>query len=392
MVQYSIDDVTDDMILGESIFLPNGELLLAAGYRLTQRFRMRLKQLGFRFVYIQVPGTEDVIPENVISDHVQRELSASLNKNTSELQHTFSIRQEGARSIRKMIRQNKQYLNKFLTNTGFVNAVEKLIDEILNQPSIVLNMTALQQRDKELFSHAIQVSVTALAIGKRYRFSYDEMKQLAMGAINYDLGCIAIPQEIMKKNGDFTAEEYEIYKQHTVYGYLMLSQNPSMAATSAAVALQHHEYQNGSGYPRKQKGENKPPLKDFSRKNVIHRFAEIVAVADYYDRLITGRLCEKLEIRNAIKKLIEVSGDKLNSDIVKHLVAIIPVYPVGARFRVVNAPTPQLIGYYGVVAKLNPHNLEAPQIILYETRKHQRVKPILIDLAAHSGFDLEVLA
>ncbi len=66
MVRYSIDEVSDDMILGENIFTPSGELLLAAGYRLSEPFRKRLKQLGFQFVYIQIMGTDDVVPESVI--------------------------------------------------------------------------------------------------------------------------------------------------------------------------------------------------------------------------------------------------------------------------------------------------------------------------------------
>lgn len=125
MVSYNIDDVTDDMVLGRSIFLPTGELLLAAGYRLTERFRTRLKQMGFNTVHIQVEGTDDIIPENIISEHVQRELSVSLNKSTSEIKSSFSIREEGRKNIRKMIRQNKQHLNKFLTHAGLLSAVEK---------------------------------------------------------------------------------------------------------------------------------------------------------------------------------------------------------------------------------------------------------------------------
>lgn len=207
MVLHNIDNVTDDMVLGRSIFLPSGELLLAAGYHLTERFRTRLKQLGFTFVYIQVEGTEDVIPETIITDHVQREMTVSLQKNTIELKKAFDVRQEGARNIRKVIRKNKQYLNKFLSSSGLINAIERIIDEILNQPSVVLNMSALQKAGGDFFSHAINVTVTALAIGRKYRYSYDEMKQLAIGAINYDLGLIAIPKETIKKNGSFTTEE-----------------------------------------------------------------------------------------------------------------------------------------------------------------------------------------
>jgi HD-GYP domain-containing protein (c-di-GMP phosphodiesterase class II) len=172
----------------------------------------------------------------------------------------------------------------------------------------------------------------------------------------------------------------------------MLSQNPAIAATSAAVALQHHECQNGSGFPRGILGENRPPMKDFSRKKVIHRFAEIVAVADTYDMLISGRLGPTMGVKDAIRRVLELGETILNKDIVKTLISIVPAYPVGARIRILNAPTSQLIGYYGVVAKDNVTNLEEPQIILFESKNRQRIPPILVDLAKHKGFTLEVLA
>jgi HD-GYP domain-containing protein (c-di-GMP phosphodiesterase class II) len=292
-----------------------------------------------------------------------------------------------------MIKDNKQYLNKYILNSGVLRALEHFIDEILNQPSMVLNVSALSKSPGDLFTHAINVMVTALCLGRKFRFSYDEMKQLGIGAINYDLGLVAVPEAILEKQGDLTEEEYRIYEQHTVFGYIMLSQNPSIPPTSSAVALQHHEHQNGTGFPRGIKGENRPPLKDFSRKNVIHRFAEIVAVADNYDMLITGRngYGHKHTVRDALKKIIQMGGARLNSEIVKTLVSIVPVYPVGARIRIINAPVPQLVGYNGVVAKDNTDCLEQPQIILYETRNHSRVTPVLIDLAKHKGFTFELI-
>jgi hypothetical protein len=51
----------------------------------------------------------------------------------------------------------------------------------------------------------------------------------------------------------------------------------------------------------------------------------------------------------------------------------------------------QLVGYIGVVARDNHENLELPQIILYETKNHQRIKPFLIDLSGHKGFTFELL-
>jgi HD-GYP domain-containing protein (c-di-GMP phosphodiesterase class II) len=394
MVRYNLDDITDEMILGESLFLRTGELLLAAGYRLKERYRRRLVELGFTSVLVEVEGTESVIPETVISTHVQREMTLSLTKSSKDLADTLNIHDQGSRTVQKMIKENKHHLNKFIMGAGMVHALDKFIDDILSQQSIVLNMSELSKTQGELFTHAISVTIIALCLGKKFRFSYEEMKQLGLGAINCDLGMVAVPKPILEKTDQLTEEEDLMLRQHTVFGYLMLSQNPAIPPTSAAVALQHHEHQDGSGYPRGIKGENRPPLKDFSRKKVIHRFAEIVAVADTYEMLTSGRphYGEPHSAQDAIKTVIQSAGTKLNSEVVKMLVSIIPLYPTGARVRIVNAPVPQLAGYLGVVSKNDPSNLEQPTLVLYETRNHQRVKPIMIDTSKHTGIQFELIA
>ena len=393
MVRYSIDDVTDEMVLGESLFLPSGELLLAAGYRIKDRYRKRLKELGFLSVLVNVKGTEDVIPETIISTHLQREMAVTLNSVARDFKEVIPIKQQGIRAVQKALKDNRHYLNKYIANSGIVRIVERYVEEILNQPAIVLNISEMKKSPGDLFTHAINVTITCLCLGRKFRFSYEEMKQLGIGAINYDLGLVAVDPSIVDKKEDFTEEEARMYEQHTVFGYLMLSQNPSIPPTSSAVAMQHHEHQDGSGFPRGIKGENRPPLKDFSRKNVIHRFAEIVAVADVYDMLISGRphCYEKHTVQNALECIIRMGESRLNSEIVKALVSIVPVYPVGARIRILNAPVSQLIGYIGVVARDNPLNLDQPQIILYETKNHQSIKPFLIDLAQHKGFSFELI-
>lgn len=396
MVRYSIDQVQDDMVLGESIILPSGELLLAAGYRIKERYRERLKQLGYRNILIDVEGAEGVVPEDVVSESAQREMAHSVDTSSKELENAIEhFRNKSTEKIKDIIKENKQHLNKFIMNSGMAKALDQFIEEIMSQSSIVLNLSAMQQTQPSLLSHALNVTITSLCIGKKYKFSYEEMKQLGIGALNYELGMIALPKNLLtKKVSEYNEEELKAYRQHTVYGFLLLSQNHAIPSTSAAVALQHHERQNGTGFPQGIKGDNRPPLKDFSRQNMIHRFAEVVAVADCYDAFINGRAREGIvpcDVKSAIKNLIGMGGTLLNSDIVKTLVAVVPIFPVGARIKITNSPTPQLIGYYGVIARDNPDKLDAPQIIIYETKNHQKIKPILIDTAKHNGFGLELV-
>ena len=393
MVRYNLDDVNEDMVLGESIFLQNGELLLAAGYRIKDEYIGLLKKRGYTSVLIDVEGTENVIPETVISEHLQQTMALSLSKMETVFTDAFSVDLEGSHAVEDFIKENKHHLNKYLTTSQIGPTVEKMIQEILNQPVTIYNMSELLQAESGLFYHAVNVAVISLCLGKKFHFSLEEMRQLGIGAINYDLGMVAVPREILEKKGELTKKESAALRQHTVYGYLLLSQNPQVPATSAAVALQHHELQDGSGYPRGIKGANRPPNKDFSLKNTIHRFAEIVTVAETYENLIAGRRHDSrvMSAPDAIKNMIKLGGAKLNSIIVKALVSIVPLYPTGARIRLTDAPAPHLIGYAGVIAKNDPERLNKPSIMLYESRNHKRVKPILIETDKTHGIQFELI-
>jgi hypothetical protein len=103
---------------------------------------------------------------------------------------------------------------------------------------------------------------------------------------------------------------------------------------------------------------------------MIHRFSEIVAVADTYEMLLSGRkpYCRPYGAEEAIKMVVALSGAKLNAAIVNALVSIVPLYPAGARIRITHAPEPHMIGYCGVVAKNHPSHFGKPSIILYENR------------------------
>lgn len=214
-----------------------------------------------------------------------------------------------------------------------------------------------------------------------------------MGAINFDIGLIAVPKEILNKETPLNDSEKKLLHQHTVWGYMMLSENSVIPATSSIIALSHHEHQNGTGYPRAQKGENRPPLKANAKSGLIHRFAEIVAVADVYDMLTNGRkhFAAKLEPRKAFQKIIEMRGTVLNSEIVKTFMSTVPVYPVGTRVKIVKAPFANLDGCYAVISKIDPDNIMEPQILVIETKlKNKMTKPITIDLSKNKGFELEL--
>ncbi len=114
-----------------------------------------------------------------------------------------------------------------------------------------------------------------------------------MCAYLHDIGKIFIPRNILFKDGKLTDEEYEIIKNHTVFGYNLCMKDPKLK-TFAEGALYHHECLDGSGYPNAVSGKEIPYA------------SQIIHVADVYDALVTKRhYTTHVNISSTLKDLIK---------------------------------------------------------------------------------------
>ncbi len=121
---------------------------------------------------------------------------------------------------------------------------------------------------------------------------------ICRAAVLHDIGKIKIPDSVLLKPGRLTDEEYAIMKQHTVYGSQIIKdvisdiEDDSYIKTAIEIALHHHEFYNGNGYPMGLKGEEIPLS------------ARIMAVADVFDALYEER-CYKKPMR-PIEKIFDI--------------------------------------------------------------------------------------
>lgn len=393
MVRYSIDNVVSGMVLARSIVLPMGELMLAAGTTLTPRYIYRLKKLRIDSINIEVEGTVYIDPPSIISTQIQREMASRLVTGGENLQRIFKMKNYSQEKVNNLIEDNRNKINEYITSSGFLETLNLVIESVLGYPEVIVNLASLEKKASFLLDHALRVTIMSLCLAKRYDFMEEEMKQLALGAINGDIGLVAVPRHIVTSDSKLEGDELRIFQKHVEYGHLILSKNSVIPATSASVALQHHECQDGSGYPESLKGENRPPSKSLHRHGFIHRFSEIVAVADTFDILIEGRspYGYKLSRKEAMKILFLSADSKLNSDIVLNFSRINPIYPVGTRVRITRAPLGRYIGHYAAVVNDNKENFEKPQIAIYEDRFQKRIKPFMIDLDETDEFQIEAV-
>jgi len=135
---------------------------------------------------------------------------------------------------------------------------------------------ALSLRDHDTDEHSRRVVELTLKLAKIYGLPETDLESIRRGAILHDIGKVGIPDEILKKTGPLTDEEWIIMKKHPLYAAEML-QPVSFLQDSLDIPLYHHERWDGTGYPHGLKGD------------AIPLSARIFAVADVYDTLLTKR-------------------------------------------------------------------------------------------------------
>ncbi len=156
------------------------------------------------------------------------------------------------------------------------NIVSMIVD-LSGNPSLKDALAHLERHDEYTYRHSIGVALLAGLIGKDMILDPDGLTELTAAAFLHDIGKARIRGDIINKPGKLTAEEFAQMKSHTNIGFGIMRGAPRISKRQALVTLQHHEREDGSGYPYGLKG------------NQIDLFSKIVAVADVFHAMISRR-------------------------------------------------------------------------------------------------------
>ena len=135
---------------------------------------------------------------------------------------------------------------------------------------------ALDMRDKETEGHSQRVTILTRRLALSMGVSDDELVHITRGALLHDIGKMAISDKILLKPGKLTDDERAVMQKHPQYAYEMLKRIDFLYP-AIPIPYCHHEKWDGTGYPRRLKGEQIP----FP--------ARIFPVIDVYDALISDR-------------------------------------------------------------------------------------------------------
>ena len=345
MKRINVSEIKPGMILAEKIVSPRGQVLAEEGTAITAQQLLHISYYGIK--ELSVRDEEDAVELYGLDapDEFIGETQSWRILNSQEFA-------EFKRAYEKCADQLKEIVYDFVNNKTPLKDEELLKDihNVFEKHSTGLGIMAMmlniQEIDTSTYKHCVNVAIISRVCGSWLGISDSkELDVLTMCGLYHDIGKSLVPQSILTKEGPLTAEEYGRMAEHPLLGYNLLSESDIDRRIKLA-ALQHHERNDGSGYPY-------GLTKDF-----INQFSKIVAIADVYDAMTADR-CYRAGICP-----FEVIAQFQRQDKAKYDQGILQVFLQNIAQSYISTGVLLSDGTRGVITLINEGDLSSPLVKL----------------------------
>ncbi|KOO12791.1 HD family phosphohydrolase [Vibrio xuii] len=240
--------------------------------------------------------------------------------------------------------------------------VNDIVDKLLSDDNVTLHLMNGKSEFEDIYFHSLNVSVVAMMIAKAKKLNAQEIKEVAFASLFHDMGKVKVPTAILRKQTVLTEPEKNYLKLHTKYGLEIAANMESFPESARNVIAQHHELNDGSGYPEGLKEDDIDPL------------TQIVAVANAYDNLCHSNIPSEQKIPYvALSHLYKNCKHLYNNENLSLLIKFMGIYPPGTVVQLSN-------NMVGLVISVNAKNILFPNVLIYDPSVPRTQAPI-IDLA-----------
>lgn len=234
------------------------------------------------------------------------------------------------RDIFRKIKSDKQQISQI--ELSILPTVEELAQE--QRLSILLE--GILGKDDYTYRHNIGVAILSSMLARWLRFSEKEVQLITLGGLLHDIGKLYVDDYILTKPGKLTKEEYDAMKEHALFGYNILREHSIYTEEVCLMALEHHEREDGSGYP------------DQKKKPDIHHYSKIIAIADIFHAMTSDRVYRKgMALYDVLKQLKEDSFGKLDPLYVSTFIQKLMELSIGNKAILNNGSAAEVIFVFG---------------------------------------------
>jgi len=332
-----VEQVKPGMVLAADIADGKGGVLLRAGIALNDTYVRALVERGLTWVYISDESADSARLEDLVLNHLHTSCRALLAELDRVVERARTISAQAGKPVRseQLRLSSEQEADKILSVMG----------EVLDERAMG-GLAELASSDQSLVLHGLDTAIVALIFGSRIGLAERHLRSLALGCLFHDCGKLRLGDHLLVL--PILSEDQMIeLRQHPDLGTRMVRELGIEDAVVAAIVSQHHERQDGLGYPRGLRGTNRVGGQQVSGR--ISLPAEVAAIADTYVILRErGPGDGGFQPEQLVRRLRWMSGSMLNRQLVDCFLQGLREIPLGARVYVRSGP---YVGWTGVVVR-----------------------------------------
>ncbi|HEY5506124.1 MAG TPA: HD domain-containing phosphohydrolase, partial [Coriobacteriia bacterium] len=247
-------------------------------------------------------------------------------------------------------------------------AVNSIVDNVLENKSAMLELAGLMDYDEYTFFHSVNVTILSIALGSLVSSNRRFLNSLGVGALMHDIGKMTVELDVLNKSGSLSADEWNLMRMHPVYGAEVAAGMRGLDRSAIVVILEHHMRYDLDGYP------------DRRPRRPQHLTSRIVAIADAYDAMTSRRTYAVAHRQDeAIEVLNREAGTSFDPVLVRMFTQMLGVYPPRTIVRVNT-------GEVGVVLRPNT-DMRAPWVRMVTDPAGAFIDPFDVDLSDPESAD-----
>jgi HD-GYP domain-containing protein (c-di-GMP phosphodiesterase class II) len=243
------------------------------------------------------------------------------------------------------------------------SVVSDMVESMVRNPDALMLISRMLQEDKTIYGHGINVAIYLVALGRHLSLPKDMLERLGTLGLLLDIGKTKLPHDLLHKEGRLTSEEFETVKDHVSICLGILQDLPDVHPEVLEGVAQHHERENGSGYPAG------------LTKGDIGLFGRMAAIADSFSAMTNPRPYAKVvPAYEALQVMTNYGRDLYHPPIVEQFIRAIGIFPVGSMVELTTGEVGIVISH-SKVRRLKPRVL-----IISHTDKTPALSPTTLDL------------
>lgn len=334
-------------ILSEDVQSATNQVLLRKNTILTAEYVKILEV--FLIDYVEVEATQvngkPFIPKEVIKP--KQEMKSKLEKKAD--QPFVELYLQAVHTYKKLFKGWQAGTKVDILSIREI--ILPLLEKLDQQPEEIISLHHYATKKDYIFHHAVTLGVLSAYMGRKSNYNKAEEIQLGIAGMMADSGMAKMSNSILEKTTTLTSFEFEEIKNHPIASYKMIKGIPGVTDGVLMAVLQHHERENGSGYPMS------------LNSSKIHKFSRIIAVIDIFHAMTSERYYKlKQSPYKVVELIIKDHFGKFDIKVVQLLCSLVSNVSIGKKVRLNNNDI-------GEVVFIEPQSPTRPMIKIQQSNE-----------------------